>query len=184
MTVSTNQNQQKLIQLRKQYPLFKIEYDGKKVLTFHTWKNSSYSCWLENCQIDRESIALLNKDHMEKTLSLDLMKLYPNLYIHVYSSRDGCGISVWVNRLLDGEPDDAEAIGNINIIDKYLHKTLHDWNLEANQAKRHGWFFCTGHQCAELESNYGYFYFAGKYCKEWGKTHPEELRRAAMETYE
>ena len=177
-------NRREFEHLQKVYPLFPMTLDGK-VLNVKTGKNSSFNPWLTNGHLDHEAHLYLDHYHMTKTLSVELMKLYPDLYISVYASKDGCTVSVWVNRPReDGEPNDAESIGSINIIDVCLHNRLHDWNLEADQAKRNKWFFCSGHQCAEVESQYGYFYFAGKYCKRWTIEHPEDVKRAQMETYE
>ncbi len=164
--------------LKMLYPLFQFEFDGKH-LTVQTSGNSSYHTTIENGRVDHDSMRHLDHDHMQKVMSQSLMELYPDLHISVYASKDGANASVWIDR--DGR--DAEAIGHVDILDVLLHPTLASWQKEALQAKQEGWFFCSGHTKAEPKAEWGYFHFAGNYCKRYGEENPESRKAAARETY-
>lgn len=176
-------NQKELERLQKVYPLFKFSLEGK-VLNVQTSKGSSFNPWMKNGRIEHEATMHLDRDHMQKSMSITLMKLYPDLYIHVYPSKNGCEVSVWVNRPRDGESDDAESIGTLDICSNYLHRNLLHWQKESYLAKQEGWFFCSGHSRAEMKTEGHYFHFAGNYCKQWGEEHPADRLAAMRETYE
>jgi hypothetical protein len=116
---------------------------------------------------------------MQKSMGHALMSIYPDLYIGIYAGKDGVMVSVWVKR----ERGDAEAIGTLDIVSGDLHPTLLKWQKEAEKSKQDGWFFCSGHVKAEPKSEWGYFHFAGNYCRQYGEENPESRRAAARETY-
>lgn len=178
-------NETQVKRLQKLYPLFTFDLQGK-VLTVNFSKTHSFAPWIKNGILDLDVIQTLNHEHMILSLNKSLMTLYPNLFISCYPSSNGINLTVWINRLYeDGTPNGHEAVGSIcDITDINLHPTLFEWEIEAKLAKQDNWFFCTGHEKAEPKSKYGYFYFAGNYCKQWGDEHPEQRMNAARETYE
>jgi len=174
-----NGDEREFERLKMLYPLFQFKKDGEHCVAILSDTHFQHFT-IENGRVENDIERSLDHEHMEKSMSQALMKLYPDLYISVFAGRDGALASVWVKR--DGR--DAEAVGSVDVISKDLHQTLQRWQEEAGKAKRRGWFFCTGHKRAEPESDYGYFYFAGSYCKQWGNEHPEHRVKAARETYE
>ena len=175
-------NQREFVRIQQIYPLFKMERKGK-YLTVHTGRNSSFCPWLVDGHLEHQDTLYLDHAYMERSMSNDLMKIYPDLFIHVYASKNGCQASVWINRLREGEPDDAESIGELDILTPGLHTVLTKWQKEAAKAKQENWFFCSGHSKAEPMSKYGYFHFAGKYCKAFGDENPNSRKAAANENY-
>ncbi len=166
--------------LQSIYPLFKFELDGSHLtVTFN--EGSTFQPSINNGRLDHEATRYLDNAHMQKTISQDLMKIYPDLYISTYASKDGCFISVWVKR----NNDDAESVGEhmLNLCSVELHNTLQKWQFEAKKAKQDNWFYCSGHCKAEPKSEYGYFYFAGRYCKQYGIENPNHKLEAGRETY-
>jgi hypothetical protein len=99
----------------------------------------------------------------------ELAEKYPNIYI----SEDMR--AVWVCR--DGR--DAEAMRNGELTNELL-ASLND---EAAKAKQDGWFYCSKCHTAKPRSEYGFFYFAGNYCKDCQTANPDLYRRAMAETY-
>ena len=179
-------NKRELERLQKCYPLFtfELEKNGINNLTVHYSKTNKLHTSIENGHLFKGSAEYLEHEHLQKSLSKAFMLRYPDLYISVYCSKDDCNVSVWVNRPNEqGEADDAESIDNISITNIYLHKWLADCQIEAKKAKQDGWFFCSGHKLAEPKEEYGYFYFAGNYCKKYGETNSEHRRMAARENY-
>jgi len=116
---------------------------------------------------------------MTATLNKTFRDQYPDLWISCYPAKDGITLSVWVRR----DNRDHEAIGNVSITDLNLRATLEGWQTESHIAKQGGWFFCSGHVAAEPRTEYGYFHFAGNYCKKYGEENPESKREATRETY-
>lgn len=102
--------------------------------------------------------------------NINLAEKYPNLFI----SSDAR--AVWVLR--DGR--DGEAMGFGTFVTKDFVKL----NKEARLALQEGWFYCTECGKAKPRTEYAYFHFAGKYCKECAAKDPAAVRRAAAETYE
>jgi len=181
----TKRNLVEFERLKKCYPLLNLELDDDNYhLTSHTGSNSSFHTTIDDGQIDHETITMFDKDHLALTMEQNLMALYPDLFIGVFMNKDECEVSCWVNRPQNGKPCGHEAIGSIDITDINLHPTLYKWQLSSFFAKKPNYFFCSGHGCAEPKSHFGYFYFAGNYCKKWGDEHPENRRAAARETYE
>jgi hypothetical protein len=178
-------NEQEVNRLRKCYPLFTFDYKkeneakGFNNLTINYSEGSAFHTSIKDGRTDRELEQELDHKHLQALMSQDLMKLYPDLYVHIYADSNGCTVHVWVKR--DGR--DFESIGTLNVLDLDFHKTLTIWQKEALQAKQDGWFFCSGHLKAERKSDYGYFYFAGNYCKQWGDEHPNHRDMAAREDY-
>ena len=176
-------NKKELEHLEKLYPLFNIEHQwserGDISLILNLHHNSSLHTNITSGKCVTSSQEL---DHMHLVLSLEkkLMSLYPDLQVGVYPSRDSIDVTCWVLR--DGSGH--EAIGNIDILDCYLPSTLGQWQIEAKASKLPNWFFCSGHKRAEPIISYGYFHFAGNYCKEWGNEHQEDRAAAQRETYE
>jgi len=164
--------------LQMLYPLFDFFRDGEHVTAVMS-NNSSYHFTIKHGRLDHESSMHLDRDHLRKSMSRQLMSIYQSLYISIYPDRENTKAHVWIKR--DGR--DSEAIGNIDVLSPYFHKTLERWDLQASQALEDGWFFCSGHQTAEPRSEFGYFHFAGNYCKEWAEAHPEAAKEAARETY-
>jgi len=173
-----NYRKAELERLQNMYPLFTFteEHDGLRVSA----KNSSL--WVK-CNdfgiIPHEAEIRLNNEHMVKSLNRAFRNQYPDLYISVYANKDGITLSVWVNR----NDDDAEAIGCIDIVSPKLRETLSEWQKEAAQSKVDGWFFCSGHLRAEPKTKYGFFYFASRYCKQFGIENPKIAKEAALERY-
>ncbi len=176
-------NVRELERFRQIYPMLKFELDGIH-LTVQMGANSSYHTTMEQGRVDHESTMYIEKDNMQLTMSHSLMARYPDLYISINAGKDGCLASVWINRPNDkGEADDAEGMGHLDVVEADFHTTLRKWQKEAKKAKQKGWFFCTGHVRAEPMSEYGYFYFAGKFCKQYGIDNPEHNKMAGRETY-
>jgi hypothetical protein len=166
--------------LKRVYPLLSFELlSEKEYIIVKTGANSSYNCPIQNGNIDTLSRLYLDHYHLELSLSHNLMSIYPDLYIHVYVGKDSCNVTCWVNR----DNRDHESIGEIDILDETLHEILKTWQSEAKYSKQDGYFFCSGHKMAELKSNYGFFYFAGNYCKQYGIDHPDLVKKAANESY-
>lgn len=121
----------------------------------------------------------LDKLHGEKSMAHDLMEQHPNLHISVSLERSGVLCSVWVQR--DGR--DTESIGNFMLALPDAIEKLRKWSMMATVAVKEGNFFCTGHTQAETKGEGNWFYFAGRYCKEYGEEHPDKLEAAKRETY-
>jgi len=172
-------NLQELERLKKTYYLFEFDLQDTN-LKVQTSKSSWSHFSLNNGHLPWESRVRLDEEHMRKSISKDLMELYPNLWISAYSNHKELVLGVWVKR---GNLD-AEAIGEISITHPELHTKLKIWEEQAKLAKQEGWFFCSGHGLAEQKKEGFYFYFAGNYCKEWGDTNPEQRRRALVENYD
>jgi len=176
-------NKQEFDRLCRLYPLFKLsiqEYEDKEILVAEQSIGSSFSTRLSpQGIITNEGAKLLDRCHMQKSINTELMKQYPDLHIAAYPNRNGIKISAWVKRA----DRDAEGIGSIGLLALNLRDTLQDWQDEAQKAKQEGWFFCSGHNKAEPNTEYGYFYFAGKYCKQYGIEHPEHKSMAGRERY-
>lgn len=172
-------NLKELTRIRKLYPLFQFEIEGSHVTAIMT-STSQYHFTMNEGRWDNLSQHYLNNDHMKKSISIDLMKLYPDLYISVFTGTDRIDVSVWVKR----NSSDAEAVGHISIVDPNLHITLKKWQTEANLAVQDNWFFCTGHVRAEPKSDFDYFHFAGKYCKLWGRLNPASRKMAINQNYD
>lgn len=90
-------------------------------------------------------------------------------------------ISIWVRR---GERD-GEAAGKYFLLplNEDDMAWLHNANKEAKQANEPGWFYCTRCQKAYPKEQYGYFYFAGKRCKQCLVDDPAWFREAQQERY-
>jgi len=175
----TEADKKELERLKKAYPLFTFCLDDNNYLTVVIGKGSKYCTIIKDGHIDKVSTLYIDKDHMEASISRDLMLIYPDLYIHAYSNKTGLATYVWVQR----NNRDHESIGAVSITDSDFHKKLSNWQVESKKAKQDSWFFCTGHQKAEPIGDYGFFHFAGKYCKGWGDEHPEAREAASRETY-
>jgi hypothetical protein len=175
-----DRNIEELNRLRKIYPLFDIDMEKDGHAVAHLSHGSMQYFVIENGRIDREISQSLDKDHMEKSISQELMKLYPDLHIGTYANKDGISVSVWISR----DNRDAESVGEISVTSPELHETLKNWQKEAHQAKQNGWFFCTGHEKAELRTKGCYFHFAGNYCEQWGNEHPDSRKAAANQNYD
>lgn len=175
-----DRNKKEVARLEKCYPLFKFELKDDSLLEIHFTKNHSFSPRLENGRLDWDSERQLDNEHMQASIKQQLMGIYPHLYLNAYAHRNGLTISAWVNR----NNKDVESIRSIEITSLNLHETLKQWNDEAQKAKQDGWFFCSGHLKAEPKTEYGYFHFAGQYCKRFGDENPTARKRAAQENYE
>lgn len=119
-------------------------------------------------------------------LEKEIMDIYPHLFVGEY----GNYICLWVAIKYRELTRDGTAIENditvqgwIDQDPKVLEKLAY-YNEQAKQSKENGWFFCTAHKKAEPRENYGYFHFAGSYCKQYAEQHPEKLRAALEETYD
>ena len=179
----TQGNQREFERFQRIYPLFKFEWqEGKTVnnVTVTFSKSHSYCFAIEYGRASKGTEDLLDREHSETSIEKALMQMYPDLYISAHIHRDGVMLGVWVNR----NNDDAEAIGNLNLASPSSHTTLRKWQKESKTAKQKDYFFCSGHVRAEPKSDYGYYHFAGNYCKQWGDEHPEARRAAGRETYE
>lgn len=90
-------------------------------------------------------------------------------------------IGVWVRR---GERS-QEAAGKSLLfpLNEDDMAWLHNANKEAKQANEPGWFYCTRCQKAYPKEQYGYFYFAGKRCKQCLIDDPAWFREAQQERY-
>lgn len=174
-------NKNEFDRLCRLYPLFKLSiYEDKEILTAEIGKGSSFSTHLSpNGIITNDGTQSLDHYHMQKSISVELMRLYPDLYISAYANRYCITIHAWVKR----DNKDAEGIGEINLLAINFTDTMQNWQDEAEKSKQGGMFFCSGHKKAEAVLEYGYFYFAGKYCKRYGEEHPEHKSMADRETY-
>jgi len=180
-------NEKEVARLQSIYPLFKFELgqyvkseEDTQVLTVHIANGHSFNPWIKQGRLDHLALRGLDQYHCSKSISVALMRLYPDLFISSYCGKDGVLLSVWINR----EGRDREAVGYIDITEPYLHGTLQTWQREASKAKQQGWFFCSGHIIAEPKSQYDYFHFAGNYCKQWGEQHPDQRRVAISQNYD
>jgi hypothetical protein len=172
-----------LDRLRGMYPLFDFSMrveNGRYMVTATLSESSSFYFQLNaSGRVPHEALQSLDKDHMEKSISTTLMKRYPDLYIYTFSDKNDIEITAWVKR----ENQSREAIGSILLIDPNIINTLNEWQDQAQKAKQDGMFFCSGHQRAEPKTDWGYFHFAGQYCKQYGNENPESIRSASTETY-
>ena len=180
-------NQKEVARLQKCYPLFKFTLDKEPLNDIDHVNNleiqysigHSYYTPIVDGRLKYGELDLI-KEHMEQTIANNLMELYHDLYFSLYTHRNGITISVWVKR----DNRDCESVGQLDIISTDLHETLKRWQIEATRAKQTGWFFCSGHTKAEPKSEYGYFHFAGNYCKKYGDEHPDQRKEAGRQSYE
>jgi hypothetical protein len=179
-------NNQELERLRKIYPLFKMEVsekrsiEGNEILEVDMDRGHAFHPWLTKCgRLDHEAERHLDLEHCKKYVANQLKKQYPNLHISLYIGRADILVSVWVDR----DDRGAEAIGHVQLFDANFKDTMTYWEQEAILAKQDGFFFCSGHKKAEPKSEYGYFHFAGEYCKKYGEENPKSRKAAARETY-
>ncbi len=129
----------------------------------------------------------LEERHRLQATEARLMDAYPDLWVSVSGSfADGFHVDVWIRRGTVGAYRDAEAFHSENTLhldNPFLHPILQRWQAEAKLAKSSEFFLCTGHNQAEACHEGQYFYFAGRYCKQWGDEHPEHRAAAAAERY-
>lgn len=188
-----NQTQlRELKRLQSLYPLFKfkpneLQIIGRDSKTLYVdvmlTRSSSISIefneyrLLEPHDVERK----LDNEHMKQSMINEFMKQYPDLYIGLYESREGIYLSAWVKQ----ENRDGSAITSpgIQITSQQLHFQLSKWQDEAHKSNEPNMFYCSGHNRAESKSEYGYFCFAGTYCKQFGIENPEHLKMAGRETY-
>jgi len=168
-----------LERLRKLYPLFRFEQqDDDDYIQVHFSEYSSRWLKLKDGRIDSKILEDIDRRHAEKFTSQSLMSLYPDLRISVCIN--GTYAYVWVKR----DDRDAESIGHVELVSSNLHETLGKWQDEARKAKREGYFMCSGHQRAEPVEEFDFFYFAGKYCRQYAEEDPKLKEMAQAETYE
>lgn len=96
---------------------------------------------------------------------------YENLYIHVIDGHWG----IWVNR--DGK--DGEAI----CYHQPTEAELETMNAEAGKALQDGWFYCSRCHTAKPDTEFAYFYFAGKYCNDCKESNLPHYNEAMRESY-
>ena len=175
-----------LKRLRMIYPLFDIKVDDSlsieenEILDVEISKGHAFHPWVtKQGRLDREAAAYLNSEHCKKHVATQLKVQYPNLHTSLYIGRADILVSVWVDR----NDRDAEAIGHVQLYDPNFKDIMTHWEQEAALAKQDGFFFCSGHRKAEPKSEYGYFHFAGSYCKQYGEENPESRKAAARENY-
>jgi hypothetical protein len=167
--------------LKRRWPLFDIIKDGKGYrIIFAPYKElgSSSMYITEEYLASPESAKMLERndiEHKQLKVDLKLQERYPHLYFFVDTSYwRGLPDHIWVRRKNQG----GEAI----VCREFSHEILGYWEEQARLATQDGWFFCTGHNRAE-EGKRAWFHFAGSYCEEYGKEHPEKRREAERESY-
>lgn len=123
-----------------------------------------------------ESTELWNREAKEFGVWQQLMILFPNLYFYVH----GDEIGMWIRR--DGK--DGESVGHTTIDPGGLHfAEIGKLNLKAGFARQDDWFWCSRCRDAKPRTEYGYFYFAGNYCKTCQVENPEHYKKAQAESY-
>lgn len=179
-------NKQEVERLKKLYPLFefsideKLNIEGTESLTVQTSDNSSYHYWFDKYgHLPQEMLSTLDHRHMEKSIKYHLENRFPDLHIYIHAHKDGINVHTSVNN--NGR--EGTGIGNINILSPEFNTIMANWNDDARMSKKDGFFYCSGHQRVEPQSNYGYFYFMGEYCKQYGEENPEHRKMAGRETY-
>lgn len=110
-------------------------------------------------------------------------KVFRTMVLHpgAQEREPGYELSLWVRR---GERD-GEAIGRTFPLP--LNQDDINWirqaNKEAEKANQPDWFYCTRCKKAYPRTEYGYFYFAGNYCKQCKVDDPAHFKMACRETY-
>ena len=170
---------QELERLKKLYSLFDITLDKGRIKVQKSSSNYQSFPLTSGGRLDHQYVRELDHEHMCKSIAKKLMNQHPNLHIAVFPNRRDLNCSVWLNR--DGR--DGEAIGGALVSALDFQAILYVMDSEAEQALQPNWFFCTGHTRAHPGELYDYFYFAGRYCKDWAEAHPEHKEAALKENY-
>lgn len=166
--------------LPAEYPLFNFEFDREKNNGRVWFGKKSRSANKDFTDFSAAVEAEFNREHLQLSLAKQMMELYPHMYIVVAVGRYDISLSVYVK----WEDRDAGSIENgVLLTDQDLHERLGDWEREAAKASEEGWFFCSGHNRAEQLSEYDFFWFSSRYCKEFGKANPDFRHEAVTETY-
>lgn len=172
--------QDELERTRNLYPLFGIEYDeGNDLITVQLSRNCSLCDKPAHGKFSWELMRQLDNEHMKKSIEKRLMEIYPDLHVSVHTHKNGIMVSLWVDR--DGR--DAEGMGELPLVELNFHEEMSKKQAHAEKSKQEDWFYCSGHGRAEPKSEYGYFYFAGRYCKKYGEENPEHRGAAGRERY-
>ena len=127
--------------------------------------------------IDEKQIEALDGYHARlQTLNLYHAK-FPNLwfYIDQYTYRI---TGAYVRR--DGRDGEGISVHGDALRDPLM---LDHLNAEAGKALQDGWFWCSNCDVAKPESEYGYFHFAGKYCRSCRDKNPQKYKEARSESY-
>jgi len=168
--------------LQRMYPRFKFTFDDRGFARVAIAPNASINIASDEYgRLPWDAGSRLDHCHMTASIQHRLMKIYPYLYISVSSAHDGISLSVWVKR--DDRDAEAMSLPNSDLDASDIHFNLFALNDQARRAKQDGWFYCTGHQRPEPKDEYGFFYFAARYCTRWGEEHPEVRTQAANERY-
>lgn len=117
--------------------------------------------------------------HCQASLAEKLDKQFPLLSVSAYVNRNGVIVYTSVRR----DDRGREPLGSKDICDPELRKWLAWYAGQAELALQDNWFFCCGHNRAEPQGPGEYFWFAGRYCKEYGQENPDHLKKAKAETY-
>jgi hypothetical protein len=125
----------------------------------------------------------LTTAHRLQSIEADLSKSYPSLIFLALESHASVRIDTWVKAKSSGGCGTG-ALSRLSLAQPDLHTILANLNAEAEKSLQDGWFYCSGHERAEPQDNYSYFYFTGKYCKEYAEANPSHQRAAGRETYE
>ena len=165
-------------ELRERWSYLRFEEAGLGIRVWlNPFKENNGSSSMGIHELNANMMTALDKANERQKVFMENQAKYPNLWFYVdqytLEVRDA-----WVNR----SNRDAESLGVSpeTFKDPILLEHL---NAEAGRALQEGWFFCTGCSEAHPKEEYGYFYFAGSYCKKHAVEHPEHRRQAALESY-
>lgn len=167
--------------LKAIYPLFEWTWDAESRAC--RWRMNSVSSSVALDEYGRpkyrDSESSLRHYHCEATIKKQFSEQYPHLYFGISVGKDGVRVDVYVFR----NDRDGEPMGHKNICDSFLHDWLGQKESESIKAKQDGFFYCCGHNRVEKRAEGGYFWFAGRYCKEYGDENPKHRSDASRETY-
>lgn len=123
-------------------------------------------------------------DHMCASVESKLKALYPYLTFLVLPNRSGVSISTWAKHQEDKKYAPT-AIGKrgLELGEVNLHLELALRNAEAKKAQQPDMFLCSGHDRAEPKADYDFFYFSGKYCRQFAAENPDVKKAAQAERY-
>ena len=175
-----------LEELQARWPLFK--YDERK--DFHTSKpgfqiwlnprsvtdNGNVSTYVSDV-IDERQVNVLDDYHKRLRIRNAYHEKYPNLWFYIDQTTSKV-TGVWVRR--DGRDGEGIGVYGDALQDPVMLEHL---NIEAGKALQDGWFWCSRCDEPKPDKDYGYYFFAGKYCKACQMANPKHYREAMSESY-
>jgi len=167
-------NSEVIATLKEKFPLFRYEDHGNHVTVF---VDTSSSMGVYNGEITPGHLLNFEREHARLEARKKWNDKYPNLFFHIdaYTLQP---TSLYVLR--DGR--DGEAISGCHFpMQEY---ELTHLNEQAGLALQPDMFFCTDCWKAYPRSEFGFFHFAGNYCKKCEAADPEAAERARNERYD